>query len=168
MLLFIQNFAKIRNMPSFRRSDHHIRHPSSLNKIWRILLWRTQNPTVTRYLWFWGHSPYYGSLHIQWQSICTQYNFTILKGALRLEAKVWEPMVLKGNQVYEKRASKQPQETKFNLIIVFELKLTNMRHLRPYWPQTASESQIGFWVRQGKILQILIRQTWRFVWSSDL
>ena len=72
------------------------------------------------------------------------------------------------NQVYEKRVSKQHQETKCNFDMIFEWKCTNMRHLWPYWPQIASESQDEFWVRHSKIHQILIRLLRRLLWWSDL
>ena len=128
-------------MSILKATNDHRRRPSSLIKIWQILLWRAQNPIITRNLWIWGHSPQCGSWLGQWPSICTQYNFTTLKVVLRSEARFWESLVLKRNQVYEKRASKQPQETKCNFKMIFDWKWTNMRHLRPYWPQIVSELQ---------------------------
>ena len=77
-------------MPIFWSSDNHRMHQDCLIKIWWILLWRTQNPTITRYLWIWGHSPKYGSLHSQSPTICTKNNSTTLKVVLRLELKVWK------------------------------------------------------------------------------
>ena len=132
MTLLIQNFARIQNMPILKGSNDHRRPPSSLIKIWRILHWRTQNPSITRYMWIWGHSPQYGSWHGQWPSICTQYNFTTLKVVLRPELKLCKSLVLKWNQVYEKTASKQPQKTRCNFSMIFVCKWTDMRHLRPY------------------------------------
>ena len=62
----------------------------------------------------------------------------------RLEAKVCETLVLEQNQVFVKTASKQPQETKCIFNMIFELKSTSKRHLRPYWPQMVSELQDEF------------------------
>ena len=168
MLWFIQNFAKIQNMPSFWRSDYHIRHPSSLIKIWWILLWRTQNPTITGNLWIWGHSPQCGNWHGQWPSICTKYNFITLKVVFRPEARFWESLVFEVKSGLWKRASKQHQETKCNFNMIFDWKWMNMRHLRPYCPQTASELQDEFWVRQSKIRQISIRLLRLLLWWPDL
>ena len=165
MVLFIRNFASIQNMPSFERSGHHWSRPICLIKIWRFLLWRTQNPIITRNLWILGHSPQWES---QWPSIWIQYNFATPKVVLRPEVRFWESLVLKWNQFYEKRASKQPQETKYNFYMIFDWKWTNMRQFRPYWPQKASELQNEFWVRQSKIHQILIRLLVRLLWWSDL
>ena len=101
-------------------------------------------------------------------AFCTQSDFTTLKVVLWPEVKVWKALVLKRNQVYGKWASNQPQETKCNFDMIFEWKCTNMRHLWPYWPQIASESQDEFWVRHSKIHQILIRLLRRLLWWSDL
>ena len=39
---------------------------------------------------------------------------------------------------------KQPHEGKCHSNVIFELKLTNIRNLRPYKPQTASELGVRF------------------------
>ena len=83
MTLLLQNFARIQNMPIFWSCDHHRMRKSSLINIRRILLWRTQNPTITSYLLN------LRSYSIIWMfarpkpTICTKNNSTILKVVLR-------------------------------------------------------------------------------------
>ena len=42
---------------------------------------------LPRYWWIWDYCPQYGSCLGQWQSICQQYNFSILKIVLRVEQR---------------------------------------------------------------------------------
>ena len=44
---------------------------------------------------------------------------------------------------------KQPHKVKCNSNMIFERKLTNVRHLRPYQPQTASKLGVKFQIRVG-------------------
>ena len=62
MALFIQNFAKIQNMPSFWRSDYHIRHSSSLIKIWWILFWRIHKSSAYSVYWVCGATGGWGAV----------------------------------------------------------------------------------------------------------
>ena len=63
MTLLIQNFARIQNMSIQKGTDDYRRRQSSLIKIWRILLWRTQNSAITGYMSILDHSPQCGSWH---------------------------------------------------------------------------------------------------------
>ena len=139
-----------------------------LIKILWILLWRTQNPTITKVSLTLRSFPIIWKFARPKPTICTKNNSTTLKVVLRPELKLCKSLVLKWNQVYEKTASKQPQVTKCNFSMIFEWKWTNMRHLRPYKPQKATELQDEFWVRQSKIHQILITLIWCILWWFEL
>ena len=45
---------------------------------------------------------------------------------------------------------------KCNCNMIFEWELTNIRHSRPYWPQTASKLGVKFQIRVGDFCQTLI------------
>ena len=90
-LFFIQNFVSFQNMPIFWSSDDHRMRQDCLIKIWWILLWRTQNPTITKYLWIWGQIPLIWKFSQPKPTICTKNNSTTLKVVLRPEPKVWNP-----------------------------------------------------------------------------
>ena len=53
-------------------------------------------------------------------------------------------LTLKQNQDYDKVASKHPEDKKCHFNVILEWEWTIMRHLRPYWPQTASEFEVKF------------------------
>ena len=167
-LYIIQNFVSFQNMPIFWSSDHHRMRQSSVIKIRRIFLWRTQNPTITRY-------KYEFEVIVHNVEVCTahahnlhQKSFHYHQSCTETITQCLNSLVLKWNQVYEKTASKRPQQTKCNFSMIFKWKWTNMRHLRPYWPQIASELQDEFWVRQSKIRRFLIRLLLCILWYSEL
>ena len=91
MTLLLQNFARIQNMSIWKTSNDHRRRHSSPIKNWWLLLWRTQNPTITRYLWIWGHSPIIWKFAQPKPTFCTKNNSTTLKVVLRPEPKVLNP-----------------------------------------------------------------------------
>ena len=88
MTLFLQNFARIQNMSILKGSNDHRRRDCCLIKIRRILLGRTQNPAITRYLWIWEHSPIVWKFARPKPTIFPKNNSTTLKVVLRPEPKV--------------------------------------------------------------------------------
>ena len=53
--------------------------------------------------------------------------------------------------------------------MIFEWEWTNLRDLRPYWPQTASEFEVRFQVRVGQICRILLKDVCKlYLWPQLL
>ena len=103
--------------------------------------------TIPRYWQVWALSPLWRSYLGIWPSIRIQYIPSNLKVVLRLEAEVYKSWLIKQNQVWDKLATQQAQLKKCSCNMIFELEWTNMRLLRPYWPQTTSNLQFLYKIR---------------------
>ena len=101
-------------------SDNHEMRQGSLIKVCRILLRRTQNPTIRPGICEFEVIVLNMTVGTAMTINLHQQNFTALQFYLDLEAKFCEALVLKQNQVFVKTASKQPQETKCIFNRIFE------------------------------------------------
>ena len=119
MTLLLQNFASIQNMSIWKTSNDHRRCHSSRIKNWWLLLWRTQNPTITKYLWIWGQIPLIWKFSQPKPTICTKNNSTTLKVVLRLEPKVWK--YLFWSEIKSMRKRPQSSLNRQNAILVWYL-----------------------------------------------
>ena len=49
--------------------------------------------------------------------------------------------------------------------VIYQWELTNLRDLRPYWPQTASKFEVRLQMRAGRFCHLLEKCELRFIWT---
>ena len=152
-------------MPILKGSNDHRRPPSSLIKIWRILLWRTQNSSCN-FEAVWGQYGLKCLIFVHFQSnIILKLHFV---SWCCLEALFHKPDFTSKTKDSQNLAS--GLNTTLRVVKLYLVQIDGHWPCQfPHWglwPQIHRFLvMIGFWVRQSKIRQILIRMLGRLLWS---
>ena len=142
-----------------------------LIKIWWILLWRIQNSSCNSEA-IWGYLRLIWPKMSQIRPFTYKYHTKIASCLLRLlRGHFLIDLISLQNQGFQTLGS--GLSTTLRVVELFLVQNVGLGranfHIKEIWLQIQRYLvMVGFCVRQSKIHQILIRQSWRILWSSEL